>query len=804
MKDVNMALTVCRKILWVALLAVFSVVHPLPVTALDGSQATPQAIIGQDVDAQTLAMLTPVAAQLGQQGAPALLCVASEQTLTATHRMIDQIGPARVLLIHPHNAEQAFDAALTKDVHTLSLPSSHLETGVCLARQFWNQPQTVVLASDEEPSTLLYASALAGQRRVPLLAISQPVDQASLQRSLTALGVKQAMIVWPEGEPVPAWFTTLPCPVELLQGEQVQDALIKTLGVGSIRNIIVARAPDQPVGRIASAWMAAYLSVARHSVIVLAPSQEVEVAERMVNTAVQEYGLKPRTVTLLADYDGLVEHEVVIPVGDDVLEIAIEPCSAPGVGGAADYGVGRIPYSDAANASMLIAWGLLREMDQSQQAGGLLMIANPNPDYGALPLAETIARITESEFVNLKVPMRTHFGIRPDPQQAQDDAAMAQLIIYQGHITDHQLFGSGQYWDEESGYMEQEYENSRDSSYDQQIPAQEESASISTSRTMVFHQVISQVGEYVSPQLSVLATTNQMLDLLPNSNQLTALDDASTEDVANGHSSMPEDVEHFYRHAPSFPRPDSSSNNPILKQHALVFLQSCSSLHDEATQVALANDACGVIGSVTSIHSASGSSFVKAWSDAVLYRDATAGEAMRDARNYFLLLVELKKARGHTQQAKTMRVGLSFRLLGDPEMQVLPGNRALPRYAPVTGVIKEHTINFQTPDRSLKQVETDRYVIRAFPGCQTAGIVKRIKDKEYRRLMPLYFLRLPIPADNLIGKGLVLQRQNDTGTRAVYTIDSLGRYLYVVYFPESLEKNETIQLEFSVPDQLSY
>ena len=511
-------------------------------------------------------------------------------------------------------------------------------------------------------------------------------------------------------------------------------------------------------------------------------AQEVEVAERLVQTVVSDYQLKPRTVTLLADYDGIIENQTMIAVGEDTLEIAVEPCSMAGAGGAADFGVGRIPYADAGQASLLIAWGLLREQTSSTHAGGLLMIANPNADYGALPLAETVARFTEREYTNLKVPTIAHFGTRPDMQQANLDAAAADLIIYQGHITDHQLFGSGQYWDDESGYMEQEYDESGEDDRDQEEARQAREETYDSPVTQTFNRVLGEIGLFENTTWQVMGSPEVNVNLLPSplleSQQLQDNEPESSD----SDEPMSDENWHFSYDPQAMHPGDAAGNAPILTHHAMVFLQSCSSMHDDATQIALASDACGVIGSVTSIHSASGSSFVKAWSDAVLYRDATAGEAMRDARNYFLLLVQLKKARGHTQQAKTMRVGLSFRLLGDPELRVLPGSLDLPRFQPVSGGVTPQGIGFQTPEKTLKQVETDKYVVRAFPGSQTAGIVKRIKDKDYRRLMPLYYLRLPMPADGLPAHGDNLHRQGDSGTRAVYTTDPLGQYLYVVYF----------------------
>ena len=94
----------------------------------------------------------------------------------------------------------------------------------------------------------------------------------------------------------------------------------------------------------------------------------------------------------------------------------------------------------------------------------------------------------------------------------------------------------------------------------------------------------------------------------------------------------------------------------------LVILQSCHSLEEPVTQQFLQLGGVGLIGSVTNIHSASNSTFIKALCDSMLYQGAPTGEALRDARNYYLCWRDLKAKRGHTELAKVHRVALSFSL----------------------------------------------------------------------------------------------------------------------------------------------
>ena len=292
-----------------------------------------------------------------------------------------------------------------------------------------------------------------------------------------------------------------------------------------------------------------------------------------------------------------------------------------------------------------------------------------------------------------------------------------------------------------------------------------------------------------------------------------------------------------------------ASPSPAIRAERLpiVILQSCHSLEESRADTILRAGGAAVIGSVTSIHSASGSSFVKALLDGALYRGETLGEALRDARNYFLCLQDLKQRRGHTQQAKGHRVALSFRLWGDPELRLAPAMGLKPRRPPVKAAWSGgDEIRVKVPRRRLPECRTETYVARVFPGSQAAGVVRRIKDKPYRRLTPFYFFRLPMPRSQVDGEasaaeetegsarrgsrsedgehaglgigatqredagletsatqdaGLAMdrysriERDGDESPRAVYRVDSVQRSLYVLYFPGKERYGEEIVLK---------
>ena len=234
-----------------------------------------------------------------------------------------------------------------------------------------------------------------------------------------------------------------------------------------------------------------------------------------------------------------------------------------------------------------------------------------------------------------------------------------------------------------------------------------------------------------------------------------------------------------------------------LKGMPLVFLQSCNSLDPSIAEQIFEGGGVGLVGSVTSIHSASGSSFAKAFCNSLLYQKGTVGEALRDARNFFFCLARLKTERGHEETAKVRRVALSFRLFGDPELQVFPGLKTKPRRLSIkAGFTKSGKIKISLPSHYLQKVENEKYFARIFPGSTLAGLVKRIKNKDERRIMLLFFFRLALPSDFIPERRQYLWRRKDKTVRAVFLTDVLRQHIYILYFPKKEKKKEDIYLKF--------
>jgi hypothetical protein len=229
----------------------------------------------------------------------------------------------------------------------------------------------------------------------------------------------------------------------------------------------------------------------------------------------------------------------------------------------------------------------------------------------------------------------------------------------------------------------------------------------------------------------------------------------------------------------------------------IVILQTCDSLQQEMLLRVYGAGGVALLGSSTPVHSASGSGFAKAVYDAALYRDATLGEALRDAQNYFFCLQDLKDLRRHRERAKSQRVALSFRLWGDPELRMLPEALAPPRLAPVAAHWQgPNRVVVEIPGRRFPQIRNEAYAAEFYPGSEAAGMVLRVKDDAARRVSPVYFFRLPVPDTLRSDPPVELTATGDASDRAVFRLDPPARFLYVLYFPEKETPHGVVTLPY--------
>jgi hypothetical protein len=246
--------------------------------------------------------------------------------------------------------------------------------------------------------------------------------------------------------------------------------------------------------------------------------------------------------------------------------------------------------------------------------------------------------------------------------------------------------------------------------------------------------------------------------------------------------------------------PDKDTDHyeiPYFDQFPFLILQSCESL--KSHEILLDNGISGIIGSCSKLHSASGSAFIKTFLDAMLYDGLNNGEALRDAKNYSLGIVKLKKMRGHKEQDKTLRSALTFRLMGDPESALFAGKLPDPARLPVKAeFVGEETIEIKTPHSTFPEVKNEEYSIKHFPKSEAAGIVTRIPNEPtgLRRINAFYFFRLPLLSTDGKNKS-PLTLVKDESLRTITLADPFNRWIYLLHFPKQEIRNQKLRFQLT-------
>jgi len=736
------------------------------------SHSKPIALIAVPAEeAWQLAVAAPIAARIRRHDKVPILLATEMEGSAAQAKFVKQLAPALGSCTILSGDLDGLSSQLQRRcaIHVLPRVSGYAETGLLLAMRFWQSTDSVVIGVVEDCEASILGSALASHLGVPFIPVSGWEDARVISGGLEALNVKRLVLVT-SGDDFdtisacfPDWNT------EVLNTNAVRRRLVEAIGIWNIRNIILSRVPEWNTDRDGVSWLTPYLSLMRGAAVVLCPSSHPFEAETEVSRLIETYSLSPRTATILADYESIGMIAATYGEEPNEYEVLIEPCSRPAQGRAADIGVGRIPCRQVWAASALIARGIAGDYIPGRAVPKVLMIANPGEGTGSLPLCETVSRATAREFKNFRIHTDEFYGVPCHDQTVRRLAGGSQLIIFEGHISEFSLFENPSiYPDDESLYSEA-YENDRANDF-------------------------VEVAEQIPDPSSVGSPED---DDPGDTDSYEAETEDGRQDVQSPHEqTYPSwgtreihDQEVFDR---LFPPMDPCE----LEGVPLLILQSCHSLDDSASRI-LTFGTMGILGSATNIHSSSGSALVKAFCDGLLYRGETMGEALRDAQNYLLCVSALKTARGHKQQAKVLRVAYGFHLWGDPESRMFHGLTRSPRLKPVSAEFAgPDKVRIVVPNRRLPTSRTREYFLRMYPGSEVAGIVKRLKDKDIRRITPIYFFRLPMPkgAGPLQYSGI--QELNDTTARAVFLADSFKRFLYVLYFPQKEEPGQNFTLRF--------
>ena len=156
----------------------------------------------------------------------------------------------------------------------LQIGSDPSEASATVAKRFWNHSREVVVAMADDPEAVILGSALAAGLDVPILLCEQEEAGAAVSAALEGpVGRADAGGRERCQEDRPAGFSGRKSPAEILPPQALQHRLIAALGADKVRNVVVARAPDDRADVGHTAWLAPYLSSARGAAVVLTHAQ---------------------------------------------------------------------------------------------------------------------------------------------------------------------------------------------------------------------------------------------------------------------------------------------------------------------------------------------------------------------------------------------------------------------------------------------------------------------------------------------------------------------------------------------------
>ncbi|MGL4555034.1 MAG: C25 family cysteine peptidase, partial [Gemmataceae bacterium] len=178
---------------------------------------------------------------------------------------------------------------------------------------------------------------------------------------------------------------------------------------------------------------------------------------------------------------------------------------------------------------------------------------------------------------------------------------------------------------------------------------------------------------------------------------------------------------------------------------SFVFLQSCLALMPEKVHPLLARGAVGVVGTSTRTYSGSGGAFSLAFLDAIAYEDRTAGEALRQAKNFLAVYALLKEKRLGDEAMRlgaNQRAAWSMTLWGDPTFR-LPRPPEKPTEA-VRHALAGSTLVVKLPATWHRPEDTPKYQVHMPPNARLAGLVRRAEERP-TAVVPLVFAEVAFP-----------------------------------------------------------
>jgi hypothetical protein len=571
--------------------------------------------------------------------------------------------------------------------------------------------------------------------------------------ALADLNVQELLAVVSDPVRLPRWADGKDRRVRLLTARQAQDRVLGRLGAENVRTVVLARVPDQALCVGQTAWMAPYLGLVRNGPLALCRTASATAAENQVGELIDRYDLKPQTATILADYASIDTETIEIDGGPQSAVKLKHAGKSPSPAATADephkkYQVAAEPCT-AKGPQQPVVLGVGRIPFASLQAASVMF-------------ARGLVR-------------QERLSQRPGRVLMVSNSGVARRPLPLGELI--------------SRVTAQEVKNCRvpiDEFYGQFADSPQILAAARKASLLIYEGHVAYQDLIYVPYQHEHAPDSyyeEALGMLENNTP--DVSDPPAEPVAT--DNLPP------------PPPESDKPNRLqepLSLMPLAVLQSCDSLDEALLDRADELGCVGVIGSVTPIHSGSGSILAHALVNGLLYRGDTVGQSLRDAQNYLLCLADLKAQRGMKEQGSGQRVAISFRLWGDPELPIFAAP-AVPREPPVDAAwTGPRELTIRVPAKRYPEARSDPYYARAFPGSETAGLVKKRPGDSLRRILPGYYFCVPLP-DDFTNEDLKLLLPGSGPSQASYRVDPLGRFLYVVYLPDQEQPGETIVLRWA-------
>ena len=762
----------CITALFLVIIHVLSLGIAQPATS--NSRAPIDTLLVPATEKWLLPVLAPIAAKIAQEQEDKLPYLLVYNTLLDDkhEQLLTQINSQKCLTINTNKNVNSSEKLSSLQIVTQVIDTRPDEFALKLVKEYMGNSENIVIAMMDDTLSTILGSTLAAHLKIPFIPVQSGGFYYNFKQDINLLGVKHIFIAAQDPRRLIRWTDSLCIDYDVLDIEGLEKRIVAALNPSKIKNIILSRIPSYQYKIGGICWLAPYLSLHHGSPVIMVNNSDGIEAEDKVLDFLERHNLYTRSLTILADFESID----MISVSNDIMEeyeVSVEPCSQPSDKYAAMMAVGRFPFSDLIAATQVSARTLFKIQTENKSSFRMLMVANPNTEYGPLPLAETVSRATAEEFKNFHVAVDEFYGALANDALIRQATQNTDLIVFEGHITDQNMF-----------HDPYSYPENPEEEYWERMPPEEEE-----DPTTPQH--------YFSYSPSKLIQDENIHFCIYNDPEWSETDMDQNPD---GTFTLPLPKHDAFDGCDNSPQDFGAVEKPIditLEKFPVIILQSCHSLEEDTAAEMFNMGAVAILGSVSNMHSASGSTFVKAFCDALLYRRTTIGEALRDARNYYFCLGNFKTKRGHTQQAKVYRAAFGFFLWGDPELNITATIKRTPQRKPVTASFLSHgQVQICLPQRRLPVSQTEKYQTRIYPGSQLAGIVERLKEKEYRRLMPLYFFKLPVPENFPFDRYNDIQRTGDKSSRAIFLPDPAAGYIYVLYFPHKEKSNDSFTLQF--------